>query len=92
LAEDYDEYGLKAIVDLRENDPASYIKAIVALMPKQVEVSRDLDELSEEQLAAALIAARAILASKNTRERNILSAEAQPVEELQTLPETVDVP
>lgn len=65
LAKDFDKNGKQAIVEMREKDPSSYIRAIVALMPKELEISRPLDELSDEQLNAALIAARAILAAQS---------------------------
>lgn len=66
LAKDFDDHGKSAIVEMREKDPSSYIRAIVALMPKELEISRPLDELSDEQLNAALIAARAILAAQSS--------------------------
>jgi len=66
LAKDFDEHGKQAIVDMRENDPSSYIRAIVALMPKELEISRPLDELTDEQLDAAIIAARAILTAQSS--------------------------
>lgn len=61
LADDFDKHGKKAIQSMREERPAEYIRAIASLMPKELEISRPLDELSDEQLNAAVIAARAIL-------------------------------
>lgn len=61
LSEDFAAHGKSAIVKMREERPAEYIRAIASLMPKELEISRPLDELSDEQLNAAVIAARAIL-------------------------------
>lgn len=63
LADDFDANGKAAIVKCREDDPAAYIRAIVALMPKEIELTRQFDDLTDEQLAAAVIAARSLAAA-----------------------------
>lgn len=83
LADDFDEHGRKAIEACRTQDPSAYVRAIVALMPKELEISRGLDELSDEQLDAALIAARALLAASDPGEG---AGEAQGTEPAAGLP------
>lgn len=65
LADDFEEHGKRAIERCREEDPAAYMRAIVALMPKELEITRPLDELSDEQLDAALAAVAAICAARD---------------------------
>lgn len=65
LADDFERFGIYAIARVRRNDPAAYIRAIASLMPKELEISRPLDDLTDEQLNAALIAARALLAAQD---------------------------
>lgn len=55
LAEDFDANGKQAIVDLRTNDPGRYIAAVVAIVPKQVEVKKDaFDGLTGDKLTEAI--------------------------------------
>lgn len=61
LAADFDEHGKDAIVRAREDDPMGYIKAIAALMPKQVEQSQPLDDLTDAELTAGIALLRARL-------------------------------
>lgn len=61
LAADFDEHGKAAIVRAREDDPMGYVKAIAALMPKQVEQSQPLDDLTDAELTAGIALLRARL-------------------------------
>lgn len=65
LADDFDEHGKDAIEAAREKDPVGYIKAIASLMPKQVEETKPLDDLTDAELIAgiALLRARLVGAS-----------------------------
>jgi hypothetical protein len=63
LATDFEKHGAAAIVACREDDPAAYLRCIVALMPRELDISRPLDDLSDEQLDAALVAVTAICAA-----------------------------
>ena len=54
LAEDFEKHGVNAIVEARTKDPMGYIKAIGALMPKQIEQTQPLDDLNDTELLAAI--------------------------------------
>ncbi len=55
LAEDFEANGKAAIVALRTTDPGRYIAAVVALVPKQVEVKKDaLSDLDGDKLQTAI--------------------------------------
>lgn len=54
LADDFDEHGKKAIEHAREKDPMGYVKAVASLMPKQVEQSQPLDDLTDAELLAGI--------------------------------------
>lgn len=62
LADDFDEHGVKAIRAAREQDPMGYIKAIGALMPKQIEQTQPLDDLTDAELTAGIALLRSRLA------------------------------
>lgn len=76
LADDFQEHGKAALVEAREKDPMGYIKAIAALMPKQIEASQPLDDLGDTELLAAI----ALLRSRLTESAG---AGADPAPELQ---------
>lgn len=65
LADDFDLNGKTAIVKAREEDPMGYIKAIAALMPKQVEQSQPLEDLTDAELTAGIALLRARLTGGN---------------------------
>jgi hypothetical protein len=64
MSEDFSEHGPDAIRRTREEDPAVYVRVIASLMPKQLEVSRPLEELSDDELVAAVDALRSSLVRK----------------------------
>jgi hypothetical protein len=61
LAEDFEVNGPQAIIDAREADPMGYVKTIAALMPKQVEQTQPLDDLTDAELVAGIALLRARL-------------------------------
>ena len=64
LADDFEEHGKQAIIQAREKDPMGYVKAIGALMPKQVEQAQPLDDLSDAELVAGIALLRSRLADQ----------------------------
>lgn len=61
LADDFEQHGKAAIEAAREKDPVGYIKAIASLMPKQVEQSQPLDDLTDAELVAGIALLRSRL-------------------------------
>ena len=61
LSKDFDEHGIKAIQDAREQDPMGYVKVIASLVPKQVEQSQPLEDLTDAELVAGIALLRARL-------------------------------
>lgn len=61
LADDFDQHGKAAIVRAREEDPMGYVKAVAALMPKQVEQTQPLEDLTDAELTAGIALLRARL-------------------------------
>ena len=75
LADDFEANGEQAIRDCRRDDPTAYLRLIVALAPKEVEIRADnaLDTFTDAELAALLAAA-----SKMAEKRDIPLTEASP--------------
>ncbi len=61
LSDDFQEHGKKAIVEAREKDPMGYVKAIAALLPKQIEATAPMDDLNDAELLAAIALLRSRL-------------------------------
>ena len=62
LSEDFQEHGLKAIVQVRQDDPSAYLKVIAQVVPKELNIKHDaFDGVSDEQIAALVAAARSAL-------------------------------
>lgn len=62
LSEDFAQHGKAAIAKCREEKPDAYIRAIASLMPKELEIKRPLEELSDDELDSAVALLRERLA------------------------------
>jgi hypothetical protein len=62
LCADFTEHGKSVIESVRLNDPSTYMKVIAGLMPKEVEIKRPLEDLTEDELIGAIELIRAALA------------------------------
>lgn len=70
LLADFDENGIQAIKDMRDKNPADYVKVVASILPKEIEAGeRTLDMLGE------------LLARIDGRTRSILPALPAPSQE-----------
>lgn len=67
LAADFKDHGPEAIRQAREDDPLGYIRTIAALMPKEVELVRPLEALSDDELSAIAEQLRSALGTGGVR-------------------------
>jgi hypothetical protein len=65
LADDFEQHGKRAIERARIQDPMGYIKAVVALMPKQFEQTSPLQDLSDAELERGIAMLKSRLAVGN---------------------------
>lgn len=79
LAADFEANGREAIVAVRESDPASYLRVVASLAPKELEITRPEDGLSDEQLEAVIETLRAELAGSRKRRARKDQAQEQQV-------------
>jgi hypothetical protein len=82
LCADFEEHGVSVIECVREDDPAVYLRVIAQVVPQTVLVSdARLDDLSDDELAAYLVAVRETLGVREGAERGAgAPAEREPVE------------
>lgn len=93
LKKDFDAHGEQAIVEMREQKPAEYIKAIASLVPKDVHVSaQPLHAMTDDELYAAVASIQRYLDSgaAASGDREAIEGEASRV--LPALPEAAGVP
>ena len=67
LADDFETNGKEAVERAREKDPIGYLRAIAALLPKDVTVEKPLDGLSDDELSAIIGAIRDLRGAKSRR-------------------------
>ena len=72
LADDFERYGVQAIIDMRERDPSTYCKIIANLLPKHVEVARPLEILTDEELIAAIAVLQSMIQNEGTGQGNTI--------------------
>lgn len=68
LADDFSKHGREAVEKMREERPNEYIKAIASLMPKQLEIERPLQEMSDDDLINAVAALQSFLVAQGNDE------------------------
>lgn len=61
LAEDFAANGKKAISDTRKSSPAQYLKIVASLMPKELEIKRPLEDLTDDDLIAGIAALQGLV-------------------------------
>lgn len=64
LAKDFQEHGEDAIRMCREENPAAYVKVLAALLPKEIEIKRPLEDFEDDELIAAVGALQSFLAAR----------------------------
>ena len=68
LADDFAEYGVQAIQTMRAEKPSEYIKTVASLMPKQLELDRPLQDLTDDDLAIGIHALQAYITANGLSE------------------------
>jgi len=86
IADDFALYGVEAIERMRMDSPAQYVKAIASLMPKELEITRPLDDISDDELNAAITAVRAVIAAQAVGAGTQDQAEPQSAGTVQAIP------
>lgn len=66
LGASFEKHGAKTLETLRQKDPATYIRVIASLQPKEIEVKAPLSGLDDAKLAQAMDMLQALLDSKQT--------------------------
>ena len=82
LSDDFTENGVEAIQTMRRERPSDYVRCIASLMPKQLEVERPLQDMTDDELSDSIEALRRFIA----QESGAGSANAQIAESSQVLP------
>lgn len=94
LADDFEANGKAAIKECREQKPDRYLAVIASLLPKEIELKRQFDDLTDEQLAAAVAAARSLAAAvgEDPGEGADASGLTEPAQVVPAVQETERVP
>jgi hypothetical protein len=61
---DFEVHGAKAIRLARSKDPMGYVRVAAALLPKELEIKRPLEELTDAQLHDAIAALQSFVAAQ----------------------------
>lgn len=54
LADDFEKHGAKVVARVRVEDPGTYLRVYAGVIPKEIEISRPLDGMSDGELTAAI--------------------------------------
>ena len=87
LADDFAEHGPEAISEARAKDPVGYLRVVASLMPKELTLTRPLEDLNDDELRDALDALQRYLAIEGDSRRVETKEGGEPAKALQALPE-----
>jgi hypothetical protein len=65
LADDFDAHGKEVVEKVRKEDPATYLRVMAGILPKELEVSRPLDDVGDAELSELIALVRTGLAAKD---------------------------
>ena len=51
---DFEEHGEEALIRAREENPLGYVKMIASILPKELKVSNNIDDLTDDELIERL--------------------------------------
>jgi len=60
----WQERGSEAITEMINNDPGAFVRVVAGILPKELVVKDELSEVSDEELAALVAAAREALSHR----------------------------
>lgn len=61
LANDFEAHGKEAVEKVRQEDPSTYLRIFASLAPKELEISRPLDGISDELLDKVIAVVTAVV-------------------------------
>ena len=62
LSDDFAENGIAAIQQMRQEKPSDYVRTVASLMPKQLEIERPLQDMTDDELSDSIEALRRFIA------------------------------
>lgn len=63
LAEDFAAHGKSAIELTRETQPAQYLKVVASLMPKELEIKRPMEDMTDDDIIAGIAALQRLVSA-----------------------------
>ena len=62
LSDDFAAFGIGAIQTMRQEKPSDYVRCVASLMPKQLDVERPLQDMTDDELSDSIEALRRFIA------------------------------
>jgi len=81
----FEEKGVDAIERVIRDDPAGYLRVIASVMPKELEISKNAEDLTDEQLAEVVAALRSAISSGIVREVEKTEAGGESPKDIQAV-------
>lgn len=69
MKDDFEVYGIAAIQQCRLDKPDVYVKVVATFLPKEIQVSSPLDELTHDELLAAISALQSVVTTQGIGSR-----------------------
>lgn len=57
LLADFKAHGIQSIIDMRDEKPGDYVKVVASLLPKEIDLTAEVETIAKDQRDAAVAAA-----------------------------------
>jgi hypothetical protein len=57
LLADFKRHGVQSIIDMRDEKPGDYVKVVASLLPKEIDLTAEVETIAKDQRDAAVAAA-----------------------------------
>lgn len=85
LLSSFEENGVSAIDRVIKEEPATYLKVIASIMPKELEISNNIGDLTDEQLTDVISALRSAISAGIVRDATAAEGGAIQAKEISSL-------
>lgn len=85
LLTSFNEQGVKVIDRVIAEEPATYLKVIASIMPKELEISNNIGDLTDEQLTDVISALRSAISAGIVRDATTAESGAIQAKEISSL-------
>lgn len=85
LLTSFNEKGVAVIERVIKEEPATYLKVIASVLPKEIDITKSISDISDEQLADVIAALQSAISAGIVKEATEAQGRAEPAKDLSSV-------